>query len=275
MQHESTLERSGEDFFRRYGGSAAENYQRFFVPSIAAPFAESLLEIAALQPAERVLDVACGTGAVTRLAKVRVGRGEVAGLDSNAGMLAVAKSLAAEGAISWHEASAEAMPLPSDTFDAVLCQLGLQFFADKIAALREMRRVLADGGRVVVSVAGPTPSVFAVLSQALARSVGPRASAFVEHVFSLRDQAALESLLREAGLRDVAVHARPVDLRLPSPAEFLWQYVRSTPLSALVTELDDAGRAALERDVVAGWKPFVKDGVLTCQVGAIIASGRK
>src|SRR3546814_6159009 len=80
---------------------------------------------AALREGERVLDVACGTGVVTRLASEQVGAtGAVSGLDVNPGMLAVARAATPEGmSIEWHEANAEAMPLPDASFDVVLCQL--------------------------------------------------------------------------------------------------------------------------------------------------------
>ena len=92
--------------FKQYGGNAAENYERYFVPTIGIAFATALLDAAALHPGERVLDVACGTGVVTRLAAERVGpNGAVAGLDLNPGMLAVARSVPSSGAaIEWHEA---------------------------------------------------------------------------------------------------------------------------------------------------------------------------
>src|SRR3546814_10148611 len=122
---------------------------------------------AALREGERVLDVACGTGVVTRLASEQVGAtGAVAGLDVNPGMLAVARAATPEGmSIEWHEANAEAMPLPDASFDVVLCQLGLQFMPDRQAALREMRRVLVDGGRLAFNVPGPMPRIFAVRSE--------------------------------------------------------------------------------------------------------------
>ena len=127
---------------KAYGGSAPENYQRYFVPAIGGPFAADLIAEAALRSGERVLDVACGTGVVARLAAERVGPGgTVAALDLNPAMLSVARSLPSTGAaIRWYETSAESIPLPDTAFDVVLCQLGLQFVADKSAALREMRR---------------------------------------------------------------------------------------------------------------------------------------
>src|SRR5215207_11707155 len=123
--------------FEAYGGSAPENYERYFVPVIGAPLATDLVDVAALRPGERVLDVACGTGVVARLAAERVeATGTVAGIDLNPGMLAVARSVTPPGmVIEWHQSSAEAMPLPDEAFDVVLCQLGLQFVPDKLAAL--------------------------------------------------------------------------------------------------------------------------------------------
>src|SRR5688572_13854369 len=110
-----------------YGGSAPENYQRYFVPVIGAPFANDLVAEAALRAGERVLDVACGTGVVARLAAEKVGPGgTVAALDLNPAMLAVARSIPSTGAaIRWYETSAESIPLPDAAFDVVFCQLGL------------------------------------------------------------------------------------------------------------------------------------------------------
>ncbi|HZD41684.1 MAG TPA: methyltransferase domain-containing protein, partial [Terriglobales bacterium] len=236
-----------------YGGSAPENYERYFVPAIGAPLANDLIKIAALRPGERVLDVACGTGVVARLASQLVGAaGTVVGLDVNPGMLAVARSTTPPGiAIDWHEASAEAMPLPDASFDAVLCQMGLQFVPDKHAALSEMRRVLLPGGRLIFNVPGPTPQLFVIMGEALARHIGAAAAGFVNHVFSLHDTAELQHLMNGAGFRDVSVQVDTKSLRLPPPEEFLWQYVYSTPLAGVVGQVNVELRGSLERDVVA------------------------
>jgi ubiquinone/menaquinone biosynthesis C-methylase UbiE len=266
---------SQQVYGRNYGGSAPENYERYFVPAIGGPLAADLVDAAALRPGERVLDVACGTGVVTRRAAKRVGAGgTVAGLDVNAAMLEVARPLAAGVPIRWYEASAEAMPLPDETFDVVLCQLGLQFVPDKGAALREMRRVLVPGGRLLASVPGPS-EFFDVMDEAIARRIDPETAAFVRLVFSLYDTARLEELVRGAGFRDVVVRTHAKSLRLPAPADFLWQYVRCTPLAAAVEQVDDERRAALERDVVAGWRPWTEGGGMTYQQDVAVATGRR
>jgi ubiquinone/menaquinone biosynthesis C-methylase UbiE len=274
--HMTTATSSHQPFGRTYGGTAPENYERFFVPVIGGPLAADLIADADLRPGERVLDVACGTGVVARLAAERVGAsGSVAALDINAGMLAVARSKApsTEPRIRWYESTAESMPIPDEEFDVVLCQLGLQFVADKRAALREMRRVVVGDGRVLVSVPTPTP-FFDVLEKALAQHL-PGASAFVRLVFSLNDADQIEELFRDAGFRDVTIRRYAKALRLPPPREFLWQYVQSTSLAGLTAEADEALLGALERDVVDGWQRWVERGGLTYQQGMIVTTARK
>ena len=266
-----------QHFGKAYGGNPPANYERFFVPAIGAPLATDLIRLAALRPGERVLDVACGTGVVTQLASQQVGAaGTVAGLDVNPGMLAVARSATPSGMpIEWHEASADAMPLPDASFDVVLCQMGLQFMPDKHDALREMWRVLVRGGRLILSVPGPTPPLFNLMGEALARHIGADAAGFVNHVFSLHDTAEIQNLVSGAGFHDVSVQSATKSLRLPAPEEFLWQYVHSTPLAAAVAQVGDDRRGSLERDVVAKWQEFVKDGVLVLQARIVAATARK
>lgn len=259
-----------------YGGTAPENYQRYFVPSIAAPLAEEFIRIAAPGAGERVLDIACGTGVVTRLAAQRVGSGgAVAGLDLNPAMLAVARSVTPSGlGIEWHEASADAMPLPDAAFDLVLCQMGLQFMSDKLAALREMRRVLAPGGRLALGLPGPTPPLFEGLAVALGKHIGPQSAAFVHVVFSLHDEQPLRDLTMAAGFREVEVKRTRTTLLLPPADEFVRQYVSSTPLLNVVSRTSEAKQAALEQDLGAGWRDAVTGGRLACDVQLTTVTGR-
>jgi ubiquinone/menaquinone biosynthesis C-methylase UbiE len=262
---------------KSFGGSPAENYQRYFVPAIGGPVADDLIGIAALQPGQRVLDVACGSGVVTRLAAEHVGpSGAVAGLDVNPGMLGVARATTPpDTPIDWHEASAESMPLADEGFDVVLCQMGLQFIPNKLAALREMQRVLRTGGRAFITVPGPKPPIFAIMADALARHLSPDAASFADLVFSMHDADELTELMRSAGFRDVDVQAKPKSLRVPAPAEFLWQYIYSTPVAEAAIQVGEARRVALEREVCEQWQAFVADGGMAFEVGMTTATARK
>ena len=271
MKTDSTPEVS----FNHYGGKPAENYERYFVPTIGAAWATALLDVAGLSSGERVLDVACGTGIVTRRASELVGpEGSVAGLDVNPAMLAVAQSVSPTS-IEWHESSAESIPCPDASFDVVTCSLGLQFVSDRSAAMREIHRVLAHGGRVAIATVGPTPPVFEILAQALARHVKPEVAAFVRHVFSLHEHQELRDLAEGADLRSVSVQSKPLSVMLPPPSEFLWQYVHSTPLAGPVGEIGDDGRAALERDVTTAWHTFLDGDALRFDGNAVLTTARK
>jgi ubiquinone/menaquinone biosynthesis C-methylase UbiE len=266
-----------QTFSEAFDGTVPENYERFFVPAIGRPVAEDLVAAADLQPGESVLDVACGTGVIAKpaLAAVAPSRG-VVGLDVNPGMLAVAqKETPRDAGIEWREASAESMPLQDGAFDVVLCQMGLQFVPNKLGALREMRRVLAPGGRGLISVPGLTPPLFAIMADGLARDMGLEAASFVQVVFSLHDADELAGLLKSAGFRDIEVRTATKSLQVPAARDFLWQYINSTPLMPAIAKADDAKRAAFERDVSSRWQPFAANGGMTFEVGMTTAIARK
>lgn len=261
--------------YQKYAADSAENYERYFVPAIGDPIARRLVATARPAPGERVLDVACGTGIVARLAAEAVGpQGTVAGLDANPGMLEVARRVSNEG-IQWHEAPAEHLPLPDAAFDLALCSMGLQFFPDKEQALRETHRVLTPGGRVVWCTPGPTPPLFEAIDEALTTHVGPGASMFVHAVFSLHDADQARALTEAAGFDRVTVETSKVPLRVAPPADFFWQYVRSTPLAAVAAELDEQTRAALEAEVVERCARFVDGDASLMEPGLLTVIGHR
>jgi ubiquinone/menaquinone biosynthesis C-methylase UbiE len=219
--------------------TAAEQYERYPVRFILGPWASGLVEAAALLPGQHVLDIACGTGVVTRLAAQQVqATGQVTGLDLNPGMLAVARTLPQPiGApITWQEGSALALPFAEATFDAVLCQQGLQFFPEKPLAVREMHRVLKPGGRVALSVWRPLERnpFFLALAAALARHISPEAGRGVLPAYMLGDAQEVRALLLEAGLRDVRIRIEVRLLRVPSVEEFLPRQLAAMPLAEAV-----------------------------------------
>jgi ubiquinone/menaquinone biosynthesis C-methylase UbiE len=252
-------------------GSAAELYQRNLVPVVTARWADDLIERVDPHAGERVLDVACGTGVVARKAAVRVGlTGRVAAVDVNAGMLAVARSLPpVPGAtIAWHEASALELPFAADSFDVVLCQLGLQFFPEPRAALREQRRVLVVGGRLALSVFSPierNPAAQA-LSNALDRHVATDASLAKRAEHALANPAELTALVADAGFRQIRIETVSKTTHVPSVADYVRVQLAATPLASIVDGLDTAARGAvlhaLVEDVSAALEPYGDDSGL-------------
>jgi ubiquinone/menaquinone biosynthesis C-methylase UbiE len=249
----------------KHGAPPAEVYERYLVPAIFAPWSDLLLDAATPRPGERVLDVACGTGIVARRAAQRAGPGgRVAGLDLNPAMLAAARTAAADSSVTmsieWHEASAVLMPFPNARFALVLCQHGLQFFADKLAGLREMRRVLVPGGRLALMVMGAVEEApgYAALSQALGHHISPDAAALPP--FALSDPDELRCLLAEAGFAGIEVAPAEVTLRFTSAAEFVGLLAAGAPsmLGALAGVAGDARRNVLS-DMTEALRPY-QDG---------------
>ncbi len=248
-------------------GNAAELYERYVVPYFLGPWAPGLVKVAALWPGEHVLDVACGTGVVARLAAQQVGpAGQVTGLDLNPGMLAVARTLLPPpgATLIWVECSAVAMHLPDATFDVVLCQQGFQFFPDKPAALREMHRVLVPGGRVVLSIYGKTIDLYGrALADAVERHVGTEAATRILAPRVVPAPEELSRLLVDAGFRDVHIRASRMTLRLPSLETLVPCHLAATPIADAVAALSDEARAALARDVRRALQSYADgDGVM-------------
>ena len=153
--------------------------------------------------------------------------------------------------------------------------MGLQFFADRGAAVDELFRVLAPGGRLVANVPGPMPPVFRALQRGIRDHVSPEVAEFMSVVFSLDDARELEELLGGSGFREISIRRHPTSLRLPPPEDFLWQYVWSTPLAEAVGRLSEDEREALKRDVLGGWDGLTQDGALILRLDVLTATAKR
>jgi ubiquinone/menaquinone biosynthesis C-methylase UbiE len=265
----------------QFVGNVPENYERYLVPSIFAPWAHDLIEAAALLPGERVLDIACGTGIVARTAAQTLGDvASVVGLDLSAPMLSAARLAAkAEGvSVEWREGSAVMLPMTDATFDVALCLQGLQFFPDRPAALREMWRILVPRGRLVLSVwreIERSPG-FAVLADALTRHISPEAGALMTAgTFGLSNSEALRKLIAGASFNDITIRPTLKTLRFPSPDEFVIRYVSGSGLGSFVADVDDDSRAAFLIDVKRKLQRYVDDQGLAFPIESNVAVARK
>lgn len=243
--------------------SPAEMFDRYFGAALFIPWAKVLLEQAAPEAGEAVLDLACGTGTVARHAAPRVReKGRVVGLDLNDNMLEIARERPVPDGltIEWQVGDACALDLPDKAFDLVLCQQGIQFFSDRAAAAREMRRVLKPGGRLALNVwqALDRHPVFEALCTAEAHHLGvPLAE--VSAPWSYPDGEELRSLLSEAGFQQVEVVPTSLDVHLPSPERFVsLSLFAATAFMPGVDWEDEAVRSTLIQNVQEDIAPVLE-----------------
>jgi len=137
----------------RFTGSIPELYEQFLVPLIFQPYADDLAQrVAALTP-EAVLEVAAGTGVVTRALSSRLpASSAITATDLNQPMVDFAAGLGTSNPVMWKQADAQQLPFDDGSFDTVVCQFGAMFFPDRGKVFGEFRRVLRPGGTVVFNV---------------------------------------------------------------------------------------------------------------------------
>lgn len=185
---------------------AAQAYDALFVPALFGEWAPRVAAAAEIMPGDRVLDVACGTGVLAQEVLRRTGPdGRVAGLDANAGMLAVARDKSS--VIDWRQGVAESMPFAEASFDAVVSQFGLMFMGRR-RAVREMLRVLGPDGRLAIAVwdAYETMPAYAAEIDLFERLAGRAAADALRAPFVLGDRQHLDEAFEDAGSVAVATH---------------------------------------------------------------------
>ncbi|BCH35237.1 ubiquinone/menaquinone biosynthesis methyltransferase [Mesorhizobium sp. L-8-10] len=234
-----------------------EMYERWLVGPLFRPWVETTLEMVELSPDDRLLDNACGTGIVARVARERLGAaGYVVGVDIRPDMLAVARLVAPR--IDWREGDASALPLQDgEEFEVVVCQQGLQFFPDRSAAAREMRRALAKGGRLAVATWRPDDEIpfFRELRYVAERHLG----AIADRRHSFGDAAPLEALLRDAGFHDVRSRTISRTIRFDDGAPLLrLNTMALVGMSAAGNEMSDRERKRVVEKIVGESTPVLR-----------------
>ena len=260
----------------------AEGYEGYMVPTLFGPWATKLVEAANPQPGERVLDVGCGTGVVTRHA-TRVGARDASftGIDISPQMLEVARAAAAREGVTadWREGKAEALPFRDGAFDLVLCQFALMFFTDRAAALGEMRRVLAPNGRAALSVwqGLDRHPFYLTLHNVIQQRLGISA---LRTIFSLGHAEELRAMVSKAGFRQVEVQSLSMTARFPDPEAFLAGEIEvDTAAIPEMQQLDATAReaivSAISGDMTPSLEGVTQDNYVVLPFHAHILAARR
>jgi len=230
---------------RLFAGSIPQLYEQYLVPLIFEPYAVDMAErVAALQPA-RVLEVAAGTGVLTRKLAARLPpEAAVVASDLNAPMLEHAAAIGTARPVQWQQADAMSLPFPDAAFDVVVCQFGVMFFPDRAVAMAEARRVLRPGGAFLFSAwdAIEHNEFAAVVIRALAALFPERPPQFLLRLpHGYHDRAQMAADLARAGFAAPArFHTLGFVSRAASPRLPALAYCQGTPLRSEIEAIDPA-----------------------------------
>lgn len=247
-----------------FGGKMPEHYDRGLGPAQFEPFAAFLAERLPAHPGGDVLEIACGTGLVTRHLRERLDPGlRLVATDLSKAMLDHARDTSPHGdRIDWREADAMRLPFPDGAFAAVVCGFGLMFMPDKPAALREVRRVLKDGGLYLFSVWDRIEELPHALTGAeVIEGLFPGDPEMRYRLpYELHDQAQLRSLLGDAGFSDSRSERRLHRFDGLDPRVLATGQIRGTPRSVLIEKrgipLDEVIDKLAARHAQTGGDPY-------------------
>jgi SAM-dependent methyltransferase len=244
----------------QFTGSVPEFYDRHLGPVLFDPPAQDLVSRLKTGPGARVLEVACGTGIVTRRLLERLAAdARLVATDLNAPMLDHARARVGEDSrLEWRVADATSLPFPDGSFDAYICQFGVMFFPDKLAALREARRVLRPGGRLLVSLwSAQEHNAFGrIADRTIASFFADDPPQFYQAPFSWCDESLVHVTVGAAGFHDVEIERIELATSSVSTADFAAGIVRGNPVvleiheraTTDVTHIEAAVAEALARE---------------------------
>ena len=244
--------------------SAAEVYDSLFVPALFGRFSARVLEVADPHAGEDVVDVACGTGALTHLLRERTS-GRVVGVDLNPAMLEVAGRRGPD--IDWIEADAAALPFDDGAFGLATCQFGLMFFPEPALCLAEMARVARGGTLAVWDVIDRSPGYLA-MRELFRDELGDEAASSLDAPFALGAPGILEDLVQSAGIERPGFVSIDGTGCFASIAQWVTTEVRGWTLGASVDDDRLADLIAVADERLA---EFASDGGAVFGIAARVA----
>lgn len=268
---------STADTDKVFTGSIPRVYDEHLVPLIFEPYAQDIVSRLASRSVTRVLEIAAGTGVVTRkLAAALPANVDIVATDLNQAMLDQASLAGTVRPVQWQQADAMDLPFGDATFDAVICQFGVMFFPDKGKAFAEMRRVLMPGGVLLFNVWDRIEEneIVDVVTQALAVVFPADPPRFMQRSpHGYHDVAVIRQALADGGFTDaVQVDTVAARSKAPSARFAVIGYCQGSPLR---TEIEARGKPGLDAAVDAAVDAVARkfgDGAIDCKIQAHVVT---
>jgi len=235
-----------------FHGLIPEYYDRHLGPAFFEPYAKDLLSRLSAREYGAVLELACGTGIVTRQLRDRFStETRIVATDLNRAMFEyAARKFKADEKVEWQEADATVLPFAEKEFDAVICQYGFMFVPDKDAAFRESYRVLRSGGVLLFNVWGSLEhnEIPRLTHQTIASFFSQDPPRFYQVPFGYHDAGVIRQSLQNVGFTDVESFVVKLPCRSPSARDFAMGLVRGNPVAL---EIEERGNVDVDTVVKA------------------------
>ena len=257
-----------------------EAYEKYIVPAFSGKWAQDIVDRAILRHGDRILDIGCGTGIVSRHAYKSMGESvNITGVDVNEIVLKKARDLSPSDttSIEWKQCNVETLPFSDAKFDVVLCQQGLQYFHDRSRALTEVNRVLTSKGRAVFSVWRSLEyfPFYMALHNALERYVSAEAASILSSAFISGDAAQLRALFKSAGFNNIEICLEIKQMRYSPFSEFLIGGFAASPFGNDILELKESIREEMFQLIRESLSDYIDDHGLAAPMECYVVSADK
>lgn len=217
--------------------NGAKFYEQNFVPALFEHWAKRTVEKLNLEESDHLLDIACGTGIVARVARAgNTVNLKVTGCDINKGMLAVAKEIDPE--INWIEGSAENLPFDDDSFEKVSCQFGFMFFQDLVKTLNEMERVKKKNGKIIIGIwdAIEANEGYFDLLKIIENIGGQNLGLTLRAPFNLGDKREIDIIMKSSNISNYKLETIKERVKFPSIEHWIDCDVKASPIAEKITD---------------------------------------
>jgi ubiquinone/menaquinone biosynthesis C-methylase UbiE len=262
-----------------FSGSIPVNYDRYLGPMFFQPYAEDLAQRLQVRPDGSVLELACGTGILTRVLRSRLAPTvKLMATDLNEPMLrnAIGKFHVGE-LVQWQEVDATKLPFADATYDAVVCQFGLMFVPDKRAAVRETYRVLKPGGSFLFNVwdAMEDNELAKIAHETIVSFFDRDPPNFYEVPFGYHDRGEIEKLMTQEGFRAIQISVVAKESKASQAENAARGLVEGNPVVVAITERDPSLVPKITDAVAAAIKSRFGDVSVRAPMRAIIVQAHR
>jgi len=262
-----------------FAGSIPAAYDRYLGPVLFQPYAEDLAARLNVEANASVLELACGTGILTRVLRDRLpGTTRLVATDLNEPMFQnAAQRFRHDEAIEWQQADASSLPFEDESFDAVVCQFGIMFVPDKALSAREARRVLKPGGLFLFNVWDSMEhnDLGRIAHETISSFFEKDPPTFYQVPFGYHDHSEIKRVLEGAGFRDVRVEVVAKMGGASRPEDAARGLVHGNPVAVAITERDPSLLPVITNAVADTLKKRFGETSVRAPMRAIVVEARR